>query len=209
MGMSGWRPQRAALMIGMWLAAVAAPAQSEETLLDALLAGLSVKTADGLASLERSLGNLDPMLAGAAAPLVAKLIVDSRADAVAHGVEPIPAAIRAEIDDYVPARILDRVRWCASCGGTLSLQRNTFRLGIAPAITLDDVIVFADREAALGDPALWVHELKHVMQFEAWGVMGFAARYVEDYAGVEHEAAEYRWEWVQKTDWLERRKAAL
>jgi hypothetical protein len=160
-----------------------------------------------LAALEQFVAGLDPLLKGAAAPVLATLIEDSREQAVAQGVDAIPAAIRAEIEDYVPAEVLDRVRWCVACGGPFSLQHNTFLLGYAPAITLDYVVVFQRREDALGDPSLWVHELKHVMQYTDWGVAGFAARYVDDYEAVESEAAEYRWQWMKKTRYLERRRA--
>lgn len=192
------------------LALAAQPGGAEDAgtdTLGALVAALSAQAAEGFGALERQLRSLDPMLVDAAAPLVAGLIVDSRDDALEQGVDEVPPAIRAQIEDYVPAAVLDRVRWCAACGGTLSLQQGTFRLGYAPAITLDYVIVFKDRHDALTDPSLWVHELKHVMQFEAWGVGGFAARYLDDYAAVERDAAEYRWEWVKRNDWLERRKA--
>jgi len=170
------------------------------------LALLSAWLAEGRASVEERFAALEPAMRAAAIPAVAAMIAASRDDAVRHGVEPIPAAIRREIVDYVPADVLDAVRWCAGCGGELSLQKGTFRLGLAPAITLDHVIVFAERETALRDPSLWIHELRHVMQFRDWGVDGFAARYVEDYAAVEREAAEYRWAWVERTGWLERRK---
>jgi hypothetical protein len=185
-------------------------ADAEESLLgtlDSLVAALSTQATQSFASLERQLRSLDPTLIRSAAPIVAGLIEESRDEAIAHGVEPIPQAIREELEGYVPKTVLDRARWCSGCGGTLSLQQNTFRLGFAPAITLDYVIVFERRDDALTDPSLWVHELKHVMQYEDWGVAGFASRYLEDYAAVEREAAEYRWEWVKRTDWLERRKS--
>lgn len=178
-------------------------------MLDMLVAVLTAQAADGVAGIERQLESLDPALRKAAAPIVAGLIVDSRDEALARGVEAVPDGIRAEIEGYVPDAVLDRVRWCAGCGGALSLQASAFRLGYAPAITLDYVVVFESRSAALTDPSLWVHELKHVMQYEEWGVEEFASRYVEDYAAVEREAAEYRWEWVKRTDWLERRKSRL
>ena len=158
-------------------------------------------------ALERVGRSLHPYIASGTAPLVAALIVYSRDDAVAHGVEPIPEWIRDAIEDEVPGSVLDRVRWCADCGSEFSLQKQAFRLELVPAITLDHVVVFADREAALTDPALWLHELRHVMQFEEWGVADFARRYVEDYEAVEREAYDFRWEWVERTDWLARRDA--
>lgn len=194
-------------MLGATLAAASSPAaRADATASSDMLALLSAWLTAGRASIEERLDALEPAVRAAAAPAVAALIAASRDDALARGVEPIPAAIRSEIGDYVPSDVLDAVRWCSACGGELSLQTGTFRLGLAPAITLDHVVVFADREAALTDPALWIHELRHVMQFRDWGVDGFAARYVADYAAVEREAAEFRWEWVQRTGWLERRK---
>jgi len=58
--------------------------------------------------------------------------------------------------------------------------------------------VFATREAAL-TPALWAHEIVHVEQYRDWGVAGFVARYLDDYEAVEHDAAEFRWQWMKAT----------
>ncbi len=170
----------------------------------AVCAGAEDKAGHGLAELEQS---IEPFMVEAAAPLLAALIEHSRDAAVAHGVAPIPDSIRAELAGYVPAATLDRVRWCVACGGTLTLQGGTFLLDEAPAITLDYVVVWQHRADALGDPSLWVHELEHVMQYREWGVEGFASRYLRDYEAVEQEAADYRWQWVDRTHWLERREA--
>jgi hypothetical protein len=198
----------------VWLAAVwlsaalsPSPAAGEESPLDSLLATLSVRAAEGLAGLEQHLAALDPIFVDAAAPFVASLIADSRDAAIAAGVEPIPPTIRAELEGYVADDVLDRVRWCAGCGGVLSLQQTAFRFGYAPAITLDHVVVFERREDALMDPSLWAHELWHVVQFTDWGIGGFAERYLSDQAAIEHDAAEFRWAWVKRNDWLARRKA--
>lgn len=77
------------------------------------------------------------------------------------------------------------------------MPQNVIRFGHAQAVTLDDVIVFQNRDEALEDPKLWAHELKHVMQFEEWGVQGFATRYLSDYNAVENEAWEYRWQFMK------------
>jgi hypothetical protein len=98
---------------------------------------------------------------------------------------------------YVPEPILERVRWRHD-GGDLSLPENVLRFGDVPAMTLDDVVLFRSRQAALEDPKLWAHELKHVMQFEEWGVDGFARRYLSDYEAVEQEAAEFRWQFMKQ-----------
>lgn len=141
---------------------------------------------------------LDPAMARAAAPALAEWIRRSRAAAIAAGVEPIPGAAREALAGYVPAAVLDAVRWCVDCGDALSLQRSALRLGRVPAVTLGDVIVFASSGADVDDPALWAHELRHVMQYAEWGVDGFAERYLAEYGAVEHEAAEFRWQWMKQ-----------
>jgi hypothetical protein len=133
----------------------------------------------------------------ALAPLLVRWIESSRDAALEHGVEKIPKAIRAPLEGYVPKATLDRVRWCAGCGGDLSLQANVFFFKDAQAITLDYVVVFANEDEARNDPKLWAHELRHVMQFEEWGIEGFAARYLADSIAVEDVATEYRWEFMK------------
>lgn len=140
---------------------------------------------------------LNPLVIESLAPLLASWIASARDAAKAQGVEPIPAPIRAALAGYVPEETLERVRWRE--GSTeLSLPQNVIRFGHVPAMTVDDVIVFQDRRAALEDPKLWAHELKHVMQFTEWGVGGFAARYLRDYEAVESEAAEFRWQFMKR-----------
>jgi hypothetical protein len=56
-------------------------------------------------------------------------------------------------------------------------------------VSLGDVIVF--RDAALAaDPVIWAHELAHVQQYDRWGTLQFAKRYVRDHHAVELEAWE-------------------
>ena len=131
------------------------------------------------------------------APVLASWIESERDAAKAQGVEPIPAAIRAALEGYVPKSVLDRVRWREGAS-ELSLPQNMIRFGHASAVTLDDVIVFEAGSAALEDPKFWAHEIKHVMQFEEWGVEGFAMRYLSDSQAVEHEATEYRWQFMKQ-----------
>ncbi|HEY5566611.1 MAG TPA: DUF4157 domain-containing protein [Gammaproteobacteria bacterium] len=132
------------------------------------------------------------------APVLSLWIASSRDAALARGVDVIPPDIRAALAGFVPDDILDRVRWRVD-DSALSVQQSLFRLGYTPAMTLDYVIVFATSADALTDAALWAHELFHVRQYRDWGVDGFAARYLEDYAAVEHDAAEFRWQWMKAT----------
>ncbi len=144
------------------------------------------------------LESIDPAVARAAAPTLAEWIRRSRAAAIAAGVAPIPAGVRTALSGYVPADVLAAVRWCRGCGDALSLQTTALRLGRVPAVTLGDVVVFATAGADVGDPALWAHELKHVLQYADWGVDGFARRYLEDRGAVEHAANEFRWQWMKR-----------
>jgi hypothetical protein len=140
---------------------------------------------------------LSPFGAEALAPLLASWIASERDAAKAQGVEPIPQPIRAALEGYVPKRILDRVRWREGAS-ELSMPQNMIRFGDATAVTLDDVIVFQKGTTALEDPRFWAHELKHVMQFDEWGVEGFATRYLSDSQAVENEAQEYRWQFMKQ-----------
>jgi hypothetical protein len=143
-------------------------------------------------------GALNPAMIEVLAPVLADWIVRSRDAAVAQGVAEIPEAIRGALAGYVPDATLSRVRWRTGGAGEMSLQQQVFTYGHVPAITLDYVVVFADEKAALADPKLWAHELKHVLQFAEWGVAGFATRYLRDYEAVEKEAADYRWEFMKR-----------
>ena len=131
------------------------------------------------------------------APLLASWIESERDAAKAQGGVPMPAAIRAALEGFVPKSVLDRVRWREGAS-ELSLPQNMIRFGHASAVTLDDVIVFEAGTAALEDPRFWAHEIKHVMQFEEWGVEGFATRYLSDSQAVENEANEYRWQFMKQ-----------
>jgi hypothetical protein len=142
-----------------------------------------------------------PPFAVTLAPVLTEWIVQSRDSAVAEGVEPIPGSVREMLAGYVPDEILDRVRWRVG-GSAFTLQQGAFMIDEAPAITLDYVVVFADRDGALHDPKLWAHEIKHVMQYAEWGVSGFATRYLRDYEAVEQEAFDFRWQWLKDKNLL-------
>jgi len=133
----------------------------------------------------------------ALSPMLARWIESSRDAAIAQGVEKIPESIRASLAGYVPDKTLAHVRWRAGGASDFSLQQNAFLFKDAQAVTLDYVVVFADENEARNDPKLWAHELRHVMQFEEWGVDGFAARYLTDSATIEDVASEYRWQFMK------------
>jgi hypothetical protein len=141
--------------------------------------------------------NIGAALKSTASSLLASWIIASRDSALERGVAEIPPSIRASLAGYVPDATLARVRWRAGGPWDLSLPHSAFAFKDAQAVTLDYVVVFASEHDALNDPKLWAHELRHVMQFEEWGVAGFAARYVDDNVAVESDATEYRWEFMK------------
>jgi Domain of unknown function (DUF4157) len=167
------------------------------TWLLATLVFVGLARADDLPEVPRRASGLSPAVVQTLAPVLADWITRSRDAAVQQGVAEIPPNIRAMLAGYVPDAILDRVRWRTGGADGMSIQQNVFAFGEAPAVTLDYVIVFAEEKAALEDPKLWAHELRHVMQFNDWGVAGFATRYLRDYEAVEGEAAEYRWQFMK------------
>ena len=124
-------------------------------------------------------------------PILANWIWASRQDVINAGVEPLPPYIYEAMQGYFPEHILQKVRWRTGWGNEIALPALSFRFGDAAAITLDEIVMFRDWDDAQGNLALWAHELTHVVQYDQWGVMDFAKRYVKDYGGVEGEAEEH------------------
>lgn len=136
---------------------------------------------------------------------LAGLIDRTRQQAIADGVRPLPPGVYRALLGYFPAALLQRARYAVGGTGRLSLPMLAFSYGDAQAITLGDVILFRTARAAENDLKLWAHELTHVMQYQRWGIEGFADRYVRDNAAVEREAIDNA---KRFTTWLPRRAAA-
>lgn len=129
-----------------------------------------------------------PALLDYAADTLASLIDAARQQAIADGVSPIPPVIYRGLLGYFPPALLQKARFAVGGTRTLSLPGLAFSYGDAGAITLGEVILFKTERLAQGDTKMWAHELTHVMQYQRWGIDGFASRYVRDSAGVEQEA---------------------
>ncbi len=140
--------------------------------------------------LSASAQEIDESVVQAGAPVLEALIVHSRDEALASGVEPVPAEIRAKLAGFVSEDVLNAARFRVQGGDALSLQFNAMQYGDTLAMTLDYVIVFKRSDEALHDTSTWVHELTHVEQYQRWGVRDFAVRYLRDADGVEAEAYE-------------------
>ncbi|HLQ20050.1 MAG TPA: DUF4157 domain-containing protein [Tabrizicola sp.] len=123
-----------------------------------------------------------------AATALANALVASRDAAWAQGTEPMPPHIRQALLAWYPAPLLDSIEYRVGAPEDGSVQSLALRYGEANAVTAVDTIIFADAWEAQNDVALWGHEVKHVEQFQRWGLMDFARRYVRDHEGVEAEA---------------------
>jgi len=165
-----------------------------------LLAGLAWATP------VRAQPPIPPALAEYAAELLARLIEVARERAIADGVRPIPTTIYRQLLGYFPAALLQQVRFATGLStDRISLPSLAFTYGDIAAMALRDVVLFRDEKAAQSDLKLWAHELTHVLQYQRWGLDGFASRYVTDRAGVEKEAVENA---ERFSKWLGSRQAA-
>jgi hypothetical protein len=94
---------------------------------------------------------------------------------------------------YFPSTLLQKTRFASGHVDALTLSTPilpalAFSCGDLLTLTLGEVVLFETERLAQSDLRLWAHELTHVMQYERWGIDGFADRYVRDGAAVEQEA---------------------
>ncbi len=129
-----------------------------------------------------------PGLRDWAGRLLARLIETAREQAIADGVRPVPPTVYRGLLGYFPPALLQKARFGSQGAERIAMPALAFSYGDAAAITLGDVILFRDERSAQTDLTLWAHELTHVMQYQRWGMDGFASRYVADSSGVEREA---------------------
>ena len=84
--------------------------------------------------------------------------------------------------------VLDTARYKVSDDGQFSTATAMLQNPDVGAVMLIDIILFRDAQTAEQNIALWAHELKHVQQYQEWGVEGFAQRYTQDFNAVEAPA---------------------
>ncbi|MBN3865504.1 DUF4157 domain-containing protein [Pseudomonas frederiksbergensis] len=136
-----------------------------------------------------------------AAPALALWLTQARAEAANAGVQPVPLHIREQLLRWYDPGVLDAARYKVSDNGQFSTATAMLQNPDVGAVTLIDIILFRDAQTAEQDIALWAHELKHVQQYQEWGVEGFAQRYTQDFNAVEAPAyaiqAEVR-RWVRE-----------
>ena len=131
---------------------------------------------------------IEPGLLDYAGSALGALIDAARQQAIADGVRPVPPGVYRSLLGYFPAALLQKCRYAVGNARALTLPALAFAYGDATAITLGDVVLFRNERIAEDDLKVWAHELTHVMQYQRWGIQGFAERYVRDSAGVEREA---------------------
>jgi hypothetical protein len=131
---------------------------------------------------------IPPGLLDYAASVLSGLIDNARQQAIADGVRPIPPSVYRSLLGYFPADLLQRCRFATGSSRALTLPALAFTYGDATAITLGEVVLFKSDRVSETDLKVWAHELTHVMQYQRWGVEGFAERYVRESAVVEQEA---------------------
>jgi hypothetical protein len=146
-----------------------------------------------------------PGLLDYAASALGTLIEEARQQAIADGVRPVPPGVYRSLLGYFPAALLQRCRFATGTSHTLTLPALAFSYGDATAITLGDVVLFKNEHVADTDLKVWAHELTHVMQYQRWGIEGFADRYVRDSGAVEQEAIDNANRFIA---WLPRRGLA-
>ena len=123
-----------------------------------------------------------------AAPALALWLTQARAEAANAGIQPIPPHIREQLLRWYDPSVLDTARYKVSDNGQFSAATAMLQNPDIGAVTLIDVILFRDAESAEENVMLWAHELKHVQQYQEWGVEGFARRYTQDFNAVEAPA---------------------
>jgi Domain of unknown function (DUF4157) len=136
----------------------------------------------------RAQPTIPPGLLDYASSALAALIDGARQQSIADGVRPIPPGVYRALLGYFPSTLLQKCRYATGDARALTLPALAFAYGDATAITLGDVVLFRNEQLAETDLKLWAHELTHVMQYQRWGIDGFAERYVRDSHAVEQEA---------------------
>lgn len=123
-----------------------------------------------------------------ATPALAMWLTQARAEAASADIQPIPPHIREQLLRWYDPGVLDAAHYKVSDNGQFNAATAMLQNPDVGAVTLIDIILFRDAPSAEQNVALWAHELKHVQQYQEWGVEGFAQRYTQDFNAVEAPA---------------------
>src|SRR5262249_34374241 len=119
-------------------------------------------------------------------PALEQWIKESRNSAI-NGAVPMPPGMRQALQGWYSPGLMDKVRFKIGDGGALNLGNAAVTFKDVAAITLIDVIVFRGAGDA-ACPSIWAHEMKHVQQYDEWGVHSFAVQYMDSWNTVEAPA---------------------
>jgi Domain of unknown function (DUF4157) len=133
---------------------------------------------------------IPPGLLDYAGGVLSDLIDGARQRAIADGVRPIPPSVYRALLGYFPSALLQRCRFATGTSRALTLPALAFSYGDATAITLGEVILFKSERVAETDLKAWAHELTHVMQYQRWGIDGFADHCLQNCSAVRQEASD-------------------
>ncbi|MHC6225954.1 eCIS core domain-containing protein [Pseudomonas sp. X10] len=114
----------------------------------------------------------------------------ARDEATARGSQPLPLHIRVQLEPWYDFAVLDAARYRVGDEQQVSAANALLRNPDVNAVTLIDTIIFRHARDAEDNVALWAHELKHVQQYQEWGVEEFARRYTRDFESIEAPAYE-------------------
>jgi hypothetical protein len=156
-----------------------------------------------LPDLSPLLGTLPDDIYQVAAPALALWLTQARAEAASADIQPIPPHVREQLLRWYDPGVLDAAHYKVSDPSQFTAATAMLQNPDVGAVTLIDIILFRDAQTAEQNLAVWAHELKHVQQFQEWGVDGFAQRYTQDFNAVEAPAyaiqAQVR-RWVREGD---------
>jgi hypothetical protein len=115
-------------------------------------------------------------------------LLQAHRSALMSEVHSMPLHIRAQLAPFYSEQLLDLVRYQVGADTQLNAANAMLQNPDVNAVTLLDIIVFRHAEDGQNNTLLWAHELKHVEQYQEWGVQEFASRYTRDYRLVEAPA---------------------
>lgn len=136
------------------------------------------------------MGPLYDDLSRLAASGLERWLVQSRNAVAAGETHAIPLHVRVQLEPYYELQVLETARYRVGDEAQLSAAGAMLQNPDVQAVTLVDIIIFRHEQDALDNVALWAHELRHVQQYQQWGVAEFARRYTRDYRSVEAPAYE-------------------
>jgi hypothetical protein len=151
---------------------------------------------DGAVTVVSAGGNIlqgnNPLQANPFSLALANAILMAR-DQYKQEAKPIPESVKQVLatTHLFSPHILDKARYTIDSPKiALPEMINTCNVvvnsGVGHAVTVDYIIVFS-QEPSPTDYRWWAHELRHVDQYDRWGIQKFAYNYTIGYGSVESE----------------------